>query len=195
MGKKKFYVTEEMLRKANDYVPLSKKVAIAKIIAPKCIEKSKTAEQNQKGLEFLALPTLWVDDIETKNLYTMSILLSEYLNEKIPEDFTDEIYDEYASAHILNQLERFKSNAVLKDKVFDLLNDFRDFKKILDIEIFNEKEVRNDPVARLSAAISIISNPENIKKMQAELENTALEFENAQREAKAKLESGKGDAE
>lgn len=195
MGKKKFYVTEEMLRKANDYVPLNKKVAIAKIIAPKCIEKSKTAEQNQKGLEFLALPTLWVDDIETKNLYTMSILLSEYLNEKIPEDFTDEIYDEYASAHILNQLERFKSNAVLKDKVFDLLNDFRDFKKILDIEIFNEKEVRNDPVARLSAAISIISNPENIKKMQAELENTALEFENAQREAKAKLESGKGDAE
>lgn len=195
MGKKKFYVTEEMLRKANDYVPLSKKVAIAKIIAPKCIEKSKTAEQNQKGLEFLALPTLWVDDIETKNLYTMSILLSEYLNEKIPEDFTDEIYDEYASAHILNQLERFKSNVVLKDKVFDLLNDFRDFKKILDIEIFNEKEVRNDPVARLSAAISIISNPENIKKMQAEMENTALEFENAQREAKAKLESGKGDAE
>lgn len=195
MGKKKFYVTEEMLRNANDYVPLNKKVAIAKIIAPKCIEKSKTAEQNQKGLEFLALPTLWVDDIETKNLYTMSILLSEYLNEKIPEDFTDEIYDEYASAHILNQLERFKSYAVLKDKVFDLLHDFRDFKKILDIEIFNEKEVRNDPVARLSAAISIISNPENIKKMQAELENTALEFENAQREAKAKLESGKGDAE
>jgi hypothetical protein len=168
---------------------------MAKAIAPKCIEKSKTAEQNQKGLEFLALPTLWVDDLETKNLYTMVVLLTEYLKIKVPDDFTDEIYDEYASTHILNQLERFKSNLALKDKVFDLLNDFRDFKKILDTEIFNEKEVRNDPVARLSAAISIISNSENIKKMQEELEKSASEFESAQREAKSKLQAGKGDAE
>lgn len=195
MGKKKFKVTEDLLRSANDYIPLNRKVAIAKVIAPKCIEKSKTAEQNRKGLEFLSLPTLWVDDLETKSLYTMSVLLTEYLKVQIPEDFTDETYDEYASMHILNQLERFKSNLSLKDKVFDLLNDYRDFKKLLDTEIFNEKEVRNDPVARMSAAISIVSNPENIKRMQAELEKTAAEFESAQREAKAKLEAGKGDAE
>lgn len=194
MGKK-FTITENLVRNANDYIPLERKVAMAKAIAPKCIEKSKTAEQNQKGLEFLALPTLWVDDLETKNLYTMVVLLTEYLKITVPDDFTDEIYDEYASTHILNQLERFKSNLALKDKVFDLLNDFRDFKKILDTEIFNEKEVRNDPVARLSAAISIISNSENIKKMQAELEKSASEFESAQREAKAKLQAGKGDAE
>lgn len=194
MGKK-FTITENLVRNANDYIPLERKVAMAKAIAPKCIEKSKTAEQNQKGLEFLALPTLWVDDLETKNLYTMVVLLTEYLKIKVPDDFTDEIYDEYASTHILNQLERFKSNLTLKDKVFDLLNDFRDFKKILDTEIFNEKEVRNDPVARLSAAISIISNSENIKKMQEELEKSASEFESAQREAKAKLQAGKGDAE
>lgn len=192
---KKFTITENLVRNANDYIPLERKVAMAKAIAPKCIEKSKTAEQNQKGLEFLALPTLWVDDLETKNLYTMVVLLTEYLKIKVPDDFTDEIYDEYASTHILNQLERFKSNLSLKDKVFDLLNDFRDFKKILDTEIFNEKEVRNDPVARLSAAISIISNSENIKKMQEELEKSASEFESAQREAKAKLQAGKGDAE
>ena len=195
MGKKKFNVTEDLLRNASDYIPLSRKVAIAKVIAPKCIAKSKTAQQNQKGLEFLSLPTLWVDDLETKNLYTMSVLLTEYLKIEIPEEFTDETYDEYASTHILNQLERFKSVLSLKDKVFDLLNDFRDFRKILDTEIFNEKEVRNDPVARLSAAISIISNPENIKKMQAELEKSASEFEIAQREAKSKLQAGKGDAE
>lgn len=195
MGKKKFKVTDELLCAANDYIPLSRKVSIARLIAPKCIEKSKTAEQNQKGLEFLALPTLWMDDLEMKSLYTMSVLLTEYLKIEIPEDFTDETYDRYASAHILNQLERFKSNAQLKDKVFDLLNDFKDFKKILDTEIFNEKEVRNDPVARLSAAISIVANPENIKKMQAELEKSASEFEIAQREAKSKLQAGKVESE
>ena len=100
---------------ATDYIPLTKKIAIAKIIAPKCIEKSVTAEQNQKGLEFLALPTQWVDDLETKNLYTMSVLLREYLGVKIPESFTEQNYDEYASVHVLNQLERFKSNVSLKD--------------------------------------------------------------------------------
>lgn len=194
MGKKKFKITEEMLMAATDYIPLTKKIAIAKIIAPKCIEKSVTAEQNQKGLEFLALPTQWVDDLETKNLYTMSVLLREYLGVKIPESFTDQNYDEYASVHILNQLERFKSNVSLKDKVFDLLSDFRDFKKILDTEIFNEKEVRNDPVARISAAISIASNHENIKKAQEEIERLAGEFESAQAEAKRQIK-GKGDAE
>lgn len=194
MGKKKFKITEEMLMAATDYIPLTKKIAIAKIIAPKCIEKSVTAEQNQKGLEFLALPTQWVDDLETKNLYTMSVLLREYLGVKIPESFTDQNYDEYASVHILNQLERFKSNVSLKDKVFDLLSDFRDFKKMLDTEIFNEKEVRNDPVARISAAISIASNHENIKKAQEEIERLAGEFESAQAEAKRQIK-GKGDAE
>jgi hypothetical protein len=195
MGKKKFKVTEDLVRNANDYIPLSRKLAIAKVIAPKCIEKSKTAEQNQKGLEFLALPTLWVDDLETKSLYTMSVLLTEYLKVDLPEDFTDAIYDEYASTHILNQLERFKSVLSLKDKVFDLLNDFRDFKKLLDTEIFNEKEVRNDPVARMSAAISIVSNPESIKKMQSELEKTVSDYEIAQKEAREKLEAGKVDEE
>ena len=194
MGKKKFKITEEMLMAATDYIPLTKKISIAKIIAPKCIEKSVTAEQNQKGLEFLALPTQWVDDLETKNLYTMSVLLREYLGVKIPESFTDQNYDEYASVHILNQLERFKSNVSLKDKVFDLLSDFRDFKKILDTEIFNEKEVRNDPVARISAAISVASNHENIKKAQEEIERLAGEFESAQAEAKRQIK-GKGDAE
>ena len=188
MGKKRFIVTEEMVRGAADYLPLSKKVAIAKAIAPSCIIKSKTAEQNQKGLEFLALPTLWVDDMESKSLYAMSVLLMEYLKVTIPDDFSDKDYDRYASSHILNQLERFKSNAELKDKVFDLLNDYRDFKKILDTEIFNEKEVRNDSVERLSAAISIVSNPENIAKMKDELEKKMGEFEIAQIEAKEKLE-------
>ena len=118
----------------------------------------------------------------------MSVLLMEYLKVTIPDDFSDKDYDRYASSHILNQLERFKSNAELKDKVFDLLNDYRDFKKILDTEIFNEKEVRNDSVERLSAAISIVSNPENIAKMKDELEKKMGEFEIAQIEAKEKLE-------
>ena len=101
MGNEKFKVTEDLLREANDYIPLHKKIEIAKAIAPNCIEKSKTAEQNQKGLEFLALPTLWVDNMEIKNLYMMSVLLSEYLHVQIPDDFTDEEYDKYESAHVL----------------------------------------------------------------------------------------------
>lgn len=182
MGKKKFVVTEEMLRGANDYIPLARKIELSKMIAPRCIEKSKTADQNQKGLEFLSLPTLWVDDLETKNLYIMSVLLTEYFKMQLPDEFTDKSYDKYGEAHILNQIERFKGNVGVKDKVFDLLGDFNEFKKILNTEISNEKEVRNDPVARLSAAISIVSNPENIKKMQEELERTAGEFEVKQRE-------------
>ena len=122
----------------------------------------------------------------------MSVLLKEYLNIQIPDEFTDETYDQYGEAHILNQLERFKGNAGLKDKVFNILGNFKKFEKMLNTEIENEKNVRNDPVARLSAAISIVSNPENLKKMQEELEQKANEFEIAQKEAKAQI-AGKVD--
>lgn len=192
MGKKKFILTESDLRGAKHYIPLHKMATIAKVIAPKCLEKSKTAEQNQKGLEFLALPTLWVDDVETKELYKMSVLLTEYLQIKLPEDFSDEQYDIYGSAHILNQLERFKSNLSLKDTVFDILENYKKFEKMLNIEIENEKAVRNDPVARLTAAISIVSNPDNIRRMQEELEQATIDFESAKREARARIE-GKAD--
>lgn len=194
MGKKKFVLTEDILRSANDYIPLSEMALLAKSIAPDCLRKSKTAEQNQKGLEFLSLPTIWVDDPETKELYKMKILLDKYLKIQTPDEFTDKDYDKFGGAHILNQLERFKASVELKDKVFNILGNLKKFEKMLNTEIENEKNVRNDPIARLSAAISIISDPENIKKMQEELQKKATEFEIAQKEAKAKIK-GNGDTE
>lgn len=183
MEKKRFILTPETMKAANDYLPLSKMAMLAKTIAPACLEKSKTAKQNEKGLEFLALPTLWVDDPELKELYKMHVLLEYYLKIPTPDDFSDKEYDTFGEAHILNQIERFKGNAGLKDKVFDLLENYKRFEKMLNIEIENEKAVRNDPVARLTAAISIVSNPENIKKMKEELERTADEFQIKQHDA------------
>ena len=178
MGKR-FFITEDILRNASDYIPLSRKNLLARSIAEKCIQRSPIAEQNQKGLEFLALPSLWIDDMETKSLYLMSVMLSEYLKAEIPDEFTDAEYDFYASSHIFNQLERFKGYAELKDKVFDILTDFKEFKKILDTEIYNEKIARNDPVGRLSAAISIVSSPENIQRMKEELEKSTGDLQDA----------------
>lgn len=183
MGKKKFVLTEEMLRAAHDYIPLSEMAFLAASIAPNCLKKSKTAEQNQKGIEFLALPTIWVHDPEMKELWKMKIFLDKYLNIQTPDDFSDKNYDKFGEAHIFNQLERFKANAELKDKVFNILGNLKKFEKMLNTEIDNEKEVRNDPVARLTAAISIVSNPENIKKMKEELERTADEFQIKQHDA------------
>lgn len=188
MEKKNFIVTEEMIREAVDYVPLSKKVALAQTIAPKCIQKSKTAEQNQKGLEFLSLPCIWVDDLEMKELYCMAILLKEYLGVDVPDEFSDDEYDLYAGSHILYQLERFKGNYELKNKVFDILGDYKKLEKFINTYIQTEKDVRNDGVARLSASIAISTNPENLKKMTEELKVTLTEYEAARADARAKIE-------
>ena len=192
MGKKKFVLTVEILNAANDYIPLSEMSLLAEAIAPDCLKKSKTAKQNEKGLEFLSLPTMWVDDPEKKALYKMKILLDKYLKIQSPEDFTDKDYDKFGEAHILNQLERFKANTDLKDKVFNILGNLKQFEKMLNTEIENEKTVRNDPVARLTASIAIMSDPENIKKMKDELERTANDLQVAQKEVKAEIK-GKGD--
>lgn len=169
MNDERMTISEDTLRGANDYIPLLKKDQIAKAIAGKCLRISRTADQNKAGEKMLAMPCIYVEDTATKEMYQMEILLRYYLGIDIGEEFTDEMYDFYGRSHILNQLERFKGYAELKNKVFDLLSDYSKMKKFLDVEIYNEKTIRNDGLARTAAAISVVATPENIRAMIEEL--------------------------
>ena len=129
----------------------------------------------------------------TKQILLLRTLLGFYFDiEVTPEADAYEQYDFYAGEHIYNQLERYKSTA-WKNKAFDILSDFKEFRKFVDTEIFNIRANWNDPVARFTAAVQILSTPENIKELWGELQRTSDEYTEALRKQKKMMGDGKND--
>lgn len=175
MGKH-FEITDEIMQNAIAYMPIEEKAAYAKTIAEQCVVAIPTAEQNVEGEKLFALPYIKGENRELKALCLMNVLLSHYLNIEVATPFNEEQYNYYASGSILNQIERYKSNFDLKNKAFDLLADYKEFRKFVDIEINNLIEVNNDTFARFIAAISVFSSPENITKAVEELKKVSGDY-------------------
>lgn len=186
-----FVVTKEMMSKALTYMPLESKVSLAKQIAELCIKDMKTADQNIPGEQILAMPYLKYEDTALKEVLILNTLLGYYLDVEV--EINDKVgyeqYDYYAGGHIYNQLERFKSDSTLRDKAFDLLSDFKVFRKMVDTEIYNIKVNNNDPVARFTSAVQILSTPENIKELVEVLKGESGEFVKKVEELKSEKKS------
>lgn len=197
-----FELTRDKLAAAKTYMPLQTKRALANEVARASIRPMKQVRWN--GIHIIpdedydadkdptALPDLMEEDVALKNALLLNILLGYYLDIEInPEDGADEIYDYYAGGHLLNQIERFKSDRELKNIAFDLMDDFREFKKMVDTIIFNQKQNANDPLKRFDAMLTVFSTPDNIKAMIDRLQKDTDELtgkvqaENARRKAYA----------
>ncbi len=182
--KEKFKVTEEMISKASDYIPYFEKVTIASDLAESCIEAVDKITDDIATETQLPIPQLYKERSGAKQYFLMYYFLTRYLHIEINEiKWNDEQYDYYASSHIFNQLERFKSgnNADVKAKVFDILYDYKALKQMLETEIYNLKESKNNSLNRIQDSISLFANPENIKQLQDLLQKTIADTEVAQK--------------
>lgn len=184
-----FVITKEMILKAVTYMPLHTKIEVSQQIAESCLKDIDIDEQNEIGLSVIAMPHLKGEDLAVKTVLLAHALLSFYFGIEMP-DLTKEqpfeIYDYYMGGHLLNQIERFKSDPETKDIVFDLLADYKDFKKIVDTELYNQKSNKNDPIPRLSAAIAIFNKPETISQIIEEIKeignSTTEQLENRKKQ-------------
>ena len=187
-----FIINEEMINKATAYIPLVDKIAIAKTFAQNCIQPVEISVQKIQSDETLTLPQMYEDDTMAKQVHLMYVLLTEYLHVKVNDDFSAEDYDHYAQFHPLNQLERLKSgNVEVKNKVFNLLYDFKELKKLIDTEIYNLKSAHNDTIERFLAGITLLSTPENVQKMVTELQKVTEQVQEKQTEVKQKRATAK----
>lgn len=190
--KQPFIIDEEMIKKATSYIPLATKKAIAIALADACLVAVDKTTENIAAETQLPIPQLYREECGAKPLYLMYYFLTEYLHIAVSDEFTEEEYDYYASSHIFNQLERFKTaDKIIKDKVFDILYDFKELKKMLDTEIFNLKESRNDTLDRIQDSISLFASPENIKQLNDLLQKTISEVETAQKKLADKRTTAK----
>lgn len=192
--KEKFKVTEEMISKASDYIPYFEKVTIASDLAESCIEAVDKITDGIATETQLPILQLYKEQSGAKQYFLMYYLLTRYLHIDINEEkWNDGEYDYYASSHIFNQLERFKSgnNAAAKAKVFDILYDYKALKSMLETEIYNLKESRNDTLSRLTDSISLFASPDNIKQLNDLLQKTIADTEVAQKKLAEKRATAK----
>ena len=181
-NKEKFIITIEMIRAASDYIPFDEKRTIAEDQAPACLIATDKSTDEIATETQLPIPQLYKERCGAKQYFLMYYFLTKYLHVKIAENgWSTEEYDYYASSHIFNQLERFKSSDVeIKNKVFDILYDYKQLKSMLEVEIYNLKEAKNSALDRLQDSISLFASPENVTKLNELMQKNLGELETAQ---------------
>lgn len=173
----KIVITPEIVKNATDYIPLMKKQEMAEAIAQQCIVKvlMKYTEKGD-GTDSVPMPDRYQEYHMYTNLYLMGVLAREYLHIPYEGDGSGEehtgydnlkmpanVYDQWGASHVMNQLEQMKTDREMREKVFDLLNDYKDFRWMLAHEIDILLGHDNDVVTRMMQALGA-----SIKEMAAD---------------------------
>lgn len=147
-------LTREDVEKAETYLPLAKKYALAQVLAPGCVE---TLEN---------VPPMWQENIIGRKLVELYVLTGFYLpitdvsglDREVPEFvFSLEDYDRLS--HIPYELD---------DE--EILRDFKEFQWILDKEVQSILNRKNDVLSRLQELADMGMDPEAFQQLQKELE-------------------------
>ena len=147
---KRIELTKEMMEAARDYLPNAVKESWVADNAPKCFDKlSITAADGEPA------PPMYMLNTGLKARYLMGAFIGLYLSidyEAESEEngalMTEADYDKWAGSHVLNQVERWKREASLRDKCYDMLADFKDLEKRMSTQINSLLNVMNDTVMR-----------------------------------------------
>lgn len=182
-------ITQEIMRGANTYIPIAMKELIASDLARACIKGTYMVRPHEETAEFnseYGLSPVYCESASTKARILMTILMSLYLKVwgEDAEFLCDpEEYDKWAGAHVLNQIERFKSGE-LREKAFDLLADYREMEKYLNSAIYAVLRELNDPAKRFMEAIGQIGSMEGIQAALDSIKESqeGIDAENARQE-------------
>lgn len=181
-GKRNIEVLTEdgVLTRAVAYVPYADKAAFVDIAAVRCFDRLElTTEEGDM------VPPMWKENAGRKAKYMTAALAGIYLR-ILPEDseneweLTDEEYDALAESQLVSQLERIKKatrNPAVRDKIYDLLADYRFLERLLNAECYGLLNAMNDNVSRLKSLLAASVTPEAIQALQEEAEKTKGEVE------------------
>lgn len=175
-------ITEQDIINASSYIPIDKKGFFAREYAKDCVSMVNVvvegADQNYP------LPSRWQENPKNKSLYGMMVLLDEYLHlidhkGEVDITFTSSEYDEWAVLSPLNQLDRLKAskNAEVRNKVYDILDDYRDFYRMLGTEIASLLASKNDILARFVEYFQASVTPDLLSGVLTQLSDVTKEID------------------
>lgn len=146
-------ITHEMLKDANTYVPLLEKTAVAEVVAEKCVMPVHVGYKQSEDEKSRVMPNSAQEIPYLTNLCLMGILATKYL--KQGDAWGDDIqmpanlYDEWGASHVMNQLERLKTDKAVSRIVYDLLYDFKEFRWMIRKAIDARVQHQSDVVCRM----------------------------------------------
>ena len=149
-------ITEQHILDANTYMPIAQKATTARAVAKLAILRVDIAAKDDEAEKGISLPERYAENAETKAMYQMMLLLTYYLKQDVPENFTVKEYDEWGESAIFNQLDRHKQSKDpnVRNRVYDILDDYRELCKMIGSEIASELAAQNDPITRIGAWLS-----------------------------------------
>lgn len=159
-----FEITKEILLKAEDYLPLWEKARIAGEIAMQCV--NSISYQIDVGGVKVDAPDFHGRNIPLRERHLLGVLFQKYLGIGFsPVEGTEYLlsldeYDQAAKQHPMNALERFKSDPETREKVFDLLRDYKTLCEMTRTAIEDVVAAQNDPVQRYLSAQAAAITPE-----------------------------------
>lgn len=196
-----FEITKKILTEAEDYIPLGEKVKIAQEIATHCVY-SITYNLEVGGVP-VDVPDYHGKSTGLRERFLLGVLLRLYL--KIPFDPVEgseyllslDDYDRAARLHPLNALERFKSDPEAREKVFDLLRDYKTLCDFTRSALDDLVAAQNDPVQRYLAAQAADVTPEALKALtdaEGQLREQIEEMKKAGKDVGAIMEERRASA-
>lgn len=196
----KIIITKEIIEKASDYMPLQLKVEMVERIAQECVARVVMTKVGKNG-EQEPLPDRCQEQQLLTNLYLMGVLASKYLFIPYEGEYDAKednpyyglmmplnIYDRFAASHVINQLEKLKGDKDCRDKVFNILYDYGQFRRMLYDEIHRIVEHRNDVVWRLTEALEADVKTAISNEVLSHIEGDEKTDSDAIREAEEKLQ-------
>lgn len=178
-------ITEDIILNATLYIPIAKKSALARTFAEDCISKAEIKLNDD------VLPPRYQENPMMKSLYGMMTLLANYLH-MLPTDDDGNVsmdaatFDEWGEASIMNQLDRMKSskNQEIRNRVYDILDDYREFYRMLGVEISSILANKNDVLSRFMQYFQSEITPDIVKGLMDNLTSVAQEAKEYQEQPK-----------
>ena len=163
-----FKITKEIMDKADTYIPIAVKEIISSDMARACVKETYMIRAHDEKPQYegvYGLAPTYCESPSSKARVMMTVLLALYLH--VWSDDTPLLcdisqYDQWAEAHVLNQLERFKAGEY-REKAFDILADYREMERYLNSAIYSVLRELNDPVKRFLESLGEMSTPEGMQ--------------------------------
>ena len=182
-------ITEDIILNATLYVPIAKKSALARAFAEDCISKVEIKLNGDDASSIL--PPRYQENPMMKSLYGMMTLLSEYLHMMPTDDegnvsMDADTFDEWGASSIMNQLDRMKSskNQEIRNRVYDILDDYREFYRMLGVEISSILANKNDMLSRFMQYFQSEITPDLMKGLMDNLTSVMQEAKDYQEQPK-----------
>lgn len=154
---------------ARSYVPLAEKEAFCRKAAALCTTEVQMSFS--VGAAKVDLPDYHGKNSGIFSRLLLGALFHLYLGADIngvsgdKELFSADDYDRAAAHHPLNTLTRMKGDPAVRDRVYDLLADYKELREMADRAVADRLAALNDPVGRYLAAQTMAMTPDAIQNL------------------------------